>query len=346
MATIKKDKFSFLDNPKRILVGGVVLGVGGFLLYKGGKGLFDALRKKSTENLADDSPDVRQAMALRSAMNPSGVPWMKTFDTTNSKAVLETAGQIKNLDAVSTAYRKLYADDLLKDLQNELNTEDYQKFLTLVSSNPGKTGGAAPATFAGKNQMVVAKAEVILRSSPDASYHGAIYEIGENKNIIRKAKIGEFLGYATGNQSFDVKNNVKFIEVAYLVKKDQLPKAMQPFAGKSFTYWVSSSSSYVDIFPYFKTMFEKYPATKNEVAYKKPLDFYAGVAGLFSRPVITKRETRILDERMQPIFPVSSKILLGEYVLSLDTGQKRFVKFKTVDNTLRWVDASDVIIQN
>jgi hypothetical protein len=34
-----------------------------------------------------------------------------------------------------------------------------------------------------------------------------------NKNIIRLAKPGEFLGYATGRQAFDEVNNVKFIEV-------------------------------------------------------------------------------------------------------------------------------------
>lgn len=342
----KKDKYEFLDNPKRILVGGAVIGIGGFLLYKLGRKIIGKMQKRSTEKMADDSPEVRQAMALRSAMNPSGASWMMSFDTTNAKAVLDTAQAIRNLDNVSAAYRKLYNDDLLKNLQNELSTTDYQKFLTMVSSSPVKSGGAAPTTFAKKNQLVVAKAEVFLRTSPDASYHGAVYEIAEKKNILRKAKVGEFLGYATGKQSFDVKNNVKFIEVGYLVKKENPPMAMKPYAGKSFIYWVSSASTYVEIFAYFKDMWAKYPSTQNEVSYKKPLDYYSGVSGAISQPVITTRFVYILDDKMQPFKPVKSGTLLGEYLLCLNTGDSKYIKFRTVDNTERWVSADAVNIKS
>jgi hypothetical protein len=345
MATRKKDKYTFLDNPKRILVGGAVVGVGGFLLYKLGKTIIAGWQKRSTENLADDSPEVRQAMTLRSAMNPSGSSWMMSFDTTNTKVIFETAEQIKSLDEVSKAYRKLYNDDLLKDLQSELSTTDYQKFLTMVSSNPSKSGGAAPATFAKKNQLVVAKAEVFLRTSPDASNHGAAFEIVTKNNIIRKAKIGEFLGYATSKQSFDVKNNVKFIEVAYLVKKENLPESIKPYAGKTFIYWVSSSSSYVEIFPFYKDMLLKYPSTQSEVAYKKPLDYYSGVAGIFSQPVVTSKTVNILNNKMQPVLSVKSGTLLGEYLMCLDTGKIKYIKFRTVDNTERWVSADAVNIK-
>ena len=345
MAAPKKDKYEFLDNPKRILVGGAVIGIGGFLLYKLGRKIITGMQKRNTENLADDSPEVRQAMALRSAMNPSGASWMMSFDTTNTKSIFDTAPQIKKLDEVSTAYRKLYDDDLLKNLQNELSATDYQKFLTMVSSNPTKSGGAAPTTFAKKNQLVVAKTEVFLRTSPDASYHGAIYEFAEKKNIIRKAKVGEFLGYATGKQSFDVKNNVKFIEVGYLVKKENPPTAMKAYAGKSFTYWVSSASTYVEIFAFYKDMWNKYPSTQNEVSYKKPLDYYSGVSGAFSQPVITTKFVHVLDDKMQPFIPVKSGTLLGEYLMCLNTGKTKYVKFRTVDNTERWVSSDAVNIK-
>lgn len=342
----KQDKYSFLDNPQRLLVGGAVIGVGGFFLYRVGKKVFTGIRKRNTEAMADDSPEVRQAMAFRSAMNPSGASWMRTFDTTNVQAVLDTARQVKNLDQVATAYRKLYNGELLKDLQKELSTQDYQKVLTLVSSNPAKSGGAPPVTFAQKNQLVVAKAEVYLRSSPDASYHGAIYEVSGNKNIIRKAKIGEFLGYATGSQHFDEKNNVKFIEVAYLVKKDGIPDAMKKYAGQSFRYWVSSSSNYVEIFPYYKNMFEKYPSTQKETAYKKPLTYYSRLKGLVDKAVVTLKPTCVLDEKMQPVMKVQARTLLGTHIMGLDTGKERYVKFRTVDNTERWVRAKDVAIKN
>lgn len=342
----KKDKYSFLDNPQRLLVGGAVVGVGGFFLYKLGKKIFTGINKRNTQAMADDSPEVRQAMALRSAINPSGSSWMKSFDTTNKTAVFETASQIKKLDEVINDYQKLYNNDLLKDLQNELSTSDYQKFLTMVSSNPAKTGGSAPVTFAQKSQLVVAKAEIFLRSSPDASYHGAIYEITGNKNIIRKAKVGEFLGYATGNQHFDEKNNVKFIEVAYLIKKDGIPDAMKKYAGQTFRYWVSSSANYVQIFPFYKEMFEKYPSTQDEVSYKKPLTYYSGLTGIMENPVVTVKATLVLNEKMQPVIKVQALTLLGTYIMGLDTGKVQYIKFRTVDNTQRWVRANDVAIKN
>jgi hypothetical protein len=345
MEDTQGNKDNILDHPKRLLVGGAVIGIGGFILYKLIKKIIAGAQKSSTEKLADDSPEVRQAMALRSAVNPSGASWMKSFDTTNVSAVFETAKQIKNLDEVASSYKKLYQDDLLLDLQKELSTTDYQKFLTLVSANPAKSGGSAPVTFAAKSQLVVAKTDVYLRTSPDASYHGAVYEFAsKNKNIIRKAKPGEFLGYATGKQSFDVKNNVKFIEVGYLVKKEDLPASLKAYAGKKYTYWVSSSSSYVDIFPYYKNMWDKYPATQKETSYKKPLDYYGAVAGISNKMIVTIRPTKVLDEAFKKPLAVPPQTLLGEYQGSLDTGKTRYFKFRTVDKTLRWVLSQDVRI--
>ena len=185
MTDNQPNKDNILDHPKRLLVGGAAIGIGGFLVYKLVRKLITGMQKRSTEKQANDSPEVRQAMMLRSAMNPSGITWMMSFDTTNTAAVFDMARQIKSLDDVIVAYRKLYDDDLLHDLQNELSASDYQKFLTMVSSNPEKKGGSAPVKFAAKQQMVVAKAEVFLRTSPDASYHGAIYEVLEKINIIR-----------------------------------------------------------------------------------------------------------------------------------------------------------------
>ena len=346
MAKQQSHKENILDNPKRLLVGGVAVGVGGFLLYKLARKIITSMQKRNTEKQAGDSPEIRQAMALRSAMNPSGISWMKSMDTTNTTAVFDATKGIKKLDDVISAYRKLYDDDLLKDLQNELSASDYQKFLTMVSANPEKKGGTAPVKFVATQQMVVAKAAVYLRTSPDASYHGAIYEITENKNIIRKAKIGEFLGYATGRQEFDAKNNVKFIEVGYVLINDGLPAALKSQVGQKITCWVSSSSSYIQTFSYFKQMWEAYPKTQLEVRYKKPLDYYKGMKGLPVQPVVTIRATRILNEQFKSPVSVPSQTLLGEYLMIFDTGKNKYVKFRTVDNTLRWVPASDITIKN
>jgi hypothetical protein len=349
MAKKSVDINEWLDNPKRILVGGVVVGVGGYLLYKYSKKIIDDLKQKSTENKADDSPEVRQAMNFRSGINPSGISWMKTFDSLNYDMIMDTAKTVTNLDAVSSAYKNLYTDDLLADLQRELNPENYQRLLTLISSNANKKGGVAPVKFAKKNGLIVSIGEAFIRSSPDASYHGAIYEINDKKNIVRKAKNGEFLGYATGKQFFDLKNNVKFIEVGYVVKKDGLPANLKAKAGMKVSYWISSSTSFIVQFDFFKDMIAQYPNLQNEVAYRKPLDFYSGVKGISAIqavPVITKCKTYVLDAKLQPVISVQEGTLLGVYMMSLNTGTSNFIQFRTIDNTERWVNADSILTKN
>jgi hypothetical protein len=331
-----------MEHPVRVLVGGVVLGVGGWSLYKVGKGLADDAKRKRAEQELDSSPEARQASVLRSAMNPSGISWMRNMDTTDSSRILETAKTITNLDAVITSYRKLYSADLIEDLQSELSSEDYQKFMNLVSSNTGK-GGKPAETYAKKSQMVVAKKDVNVRKTPDASYNGAWYEGSSGDNILFNAKAGEFIGYATGNQEFDSKNNVKFIQVGYIVKKDGLPANLKPFAGKSYSMWVSSSNSYIDIYDNFNTMFSQYPKTQPVVAYKKPLNYYSGVLkGLSGKLLVTATGTAILNEKMQPFVKVEAGVLLGEYLQSLQARSVVWYQFRTVDKTLRWVNANHV----
>jgi hypothetical protein len=68
--------------------------------------------------------------------------------------------------------------------------------------------------------------------------------------------------------------------------------------------------------------------------------------GLPEKMVVTIRMTQVLDEQFKGPLKVPSQTLLGEYLASFDTGKKKYVKFKTVDNTLRWVPATDITIKN
>jgi hypothetical protein len=130
-----------------------------------------------------------------------------------------------------------------------------------------------------------------------------------------------------------------------VVVKDNLPSAFKDYAGKKFTFWVSSSSDYVDKFDFFKHMFDKYPALSTIVKYKKPLDFYdTGVTGFTRRLVVSIVNMQVLDERLQPIVRVEKQTLLGEYIGAIDSQKKKFIKFRTVDNTERWADASTIKI--
>ena len=352
----KKSKLEeWLDNPKRVLVAGAIVGVGGFLTYKLVRMIWSSIRSNATSKLADDDPNVRAAMTIRVAVNPSGISWMKSFDTTDNNAIFNAARTITDLDAVIKAYRKLYDSDMMADLQSELSADEYQKFLTMITSNPNKQGGASPITWAQKNIMLVAKKEVTLRKTPDASYHGAFYENKNEDNIITTASIGSFIGYATGVQQFDSKNNVKFIQVGYIIKKEGVPEKYKQYAGKKSVFWVSSSADYVEMFTKYNLMFDRYPATKLAVTYIKPIDYYEpkpedpkkkknGVSGMPVKAVVSKYKTAVLGERLTPIATVEPDTLLGAYLGGLDTGQKKYVRFMTASGTERWADEKNVQI--
>ncbi|HBG69665.1 MAG: hypothetical protein A2W93_12125 [Bacteroidetes bacterium GWF2_43_63] len=333
-----------MQHPGRVLVGGAVIGLSGLILYKIGKNMIAKAQQKNTEMKLDDSPEVRQAAVIHDALNPSGISILKSFDSTNTDKIYDAAKNMTNFDEVVKSYNKMYGGDLIAELQNELSADEYQKLMTLISTIPGKSGAPA-VTFAKKNQMVVAKKEVYVRKTPDASYHEAWYESSKGNNILFQAKPGDFIGYATGKQELDLKNNVKFIQVGYIVKKEGLPAAFKAYAGKSYTMWIASSKDYVDVFDYFKQMFLQYPNTKTVVTFKKPLDYYdTTVKGFTTKMVVSTSDTKILNEKMQPYCTVERFVLLGEFLGSLVQGKTNYIKFLTVDNTERWVDSRTVKI--
>jgi hypothetical protein len=145
MASAKEKIIQVVENNQSKLINGALVVGGIYLTYRLGKNIIASLNKSDAQNKADDSPEVRQAMALRSAMNPSGISWMMSMDTTDTGTVLNTAKTITNLDSVQKAYKNLYQDNLLDNIQDELSTSEYQKFLTIISSNKDKDtskGGA------------------------------------------------------------------------------------------------------------------------------------------------------------------------------------------------------------
>ena len=96
------------DVQRKVLRGVVVIGAL-TLGYFVGKRIFKKYRERKTSLLADKSPEVRQAMSLRSAMNPSGASWLMWSDGTKEDAIWQVAQQITDLDAVAMAYRNLYS---------------------------------------------------------------------------------------------------------------------------------------------------------------------------------------------------------------------------------------------
>lgn len=346
MAKKKRDIVeTWIDKPQRILIGGVAIGLGGYALYKLGKGIIANIKKNQTQSNVGENLETQQATILRTAMNPSGISWMKSFDTTDNDTILATATQIKDLNAVVKSYKNLYQDDLLTDLQSELSTEDYKKFLSIVQGN-SQSNGTTSTAYAKPQQLIVAIKDVTVRKTPDASYHGAWYESKSGDNIVVVAKAGSFIGYATGKQQYDAKNDVKFIEVGYQFVKTGLPQSSQKYAGVVYRYWVSSSINFVTKFSSAKDMLAQYPNLTNEVKYKKAIGTLGELSGLFPKAVITKVATSLYDANLRPSIRVESHTLLGNYIMSLNTGTTTYVKFKTIDNTERWVQANDIQIIN
>jgi hypothetical protein len=347
MASAKEKIVQTVQDNQNVLIKGALIAGGIYLTYRVGKNLIAKVNKNNAQKNTDDKPEVRQAMSLRSSVNPSGYSWMKSFDTTNVDTVMEIAKTITNLDKVQKAYKDLYQDNLLDDLQSDLSTSEYEAFLNIIASNANKdtsNGGAPPVQYTKKNQLIVAKKDVTLRSSPDASNHGAFYEVFSEDNIYRVAKAGEFLGYATGQQHYDEVNNVKFIQVAYVINAKYAPTAYKKKNKVKMAFWISASSNYTVQFPNAKAMISAYPKTSSTASWKKPLDYF-DLKGIPTPRLLTKSSAVILNERFAPINHASANTILGQLMMSMQTKQGVLLKFRTIDNTIRWVDQRYIQLQ-
>lgn len=340
---------SISSETQQKVIRGLVIAGGLYLGYRLTNKALLLWRERQTSALADERAEVRQAMGLRSAMNPSGISWLMWSDGTNENAISQIASQIQDLDFVATSYRNLYGDDLLKDLQSELSTSQFNAFLQTVSNNRINTqsgnasGQSSTGAYTAPQRLVVAKQSVFVRTSPDASYHGAWYEIGENQNIFKSAKTGEFIGYATGKQHFDSKNNVKFIEVAYKIGPSA-PASLKSKIGTTRLLWVSASANYTDQFTTVAAMEARYPTTKGVTKYYLPITGLGWLSAPGSR-VITRQTTKVMDQQFRGIAMVKPGVLMGYPVMSLDGHDAHFTLVRTLEGNDRWLATKDIQTQ-
>ena len=324
------------DVQRKVLRGVVVIG-SLTLGYFVGKRIFRKLRERKTSLLADKSPEVRQAMSLRSAMNPSGASWLMWGDGTKEDVIWQVAQQITDLDAVALAYRNLYSDELIKNLQSELGTDDFNAFLQAVSStrvNDSNSSGmtVTDGAYAAPQKLIVAIQAVYVRTSPDASYHGRFYEFGENKNIHKTAQPGEFIGYATGKQHYDAKNGVRFIEVAY--KKDGISKVL----------WVSASSKYTEQFASKNALLQKYPQNSTSLMTMLPLSMLDWM-GLSGHRMVTNEAVQVYDEDFKPTEIIPANFLVGYPVMALTGGLNEYTLIRTISGQDRWISTESLTQQ-
>jgi len=333
------------DTKQKLLKGLFITG-GLYLGYRVGSKAIKNWRSRGTASLADQSPEVRQAMGLRSAINPSGVSWLMCSDGTNEKAIELMASQIQNLDAVATAYRNLYSKELIKDLQGELSSNSFNAFLQTVSNNrinQDTTSSVPAGSYSAPQKLIVAKKNVYIRTSPDASYHGGWYEMGDDKNIFNTAAEGEFIGYATGKQHYDAKNNVKFIEVAFQYGVG-LPDALSDQSGKTKLLWVSSSANYISQFESKSQALLTYPGIMTQLNYMLPIPGLGWLSEPGSR-VITSREALLLTKDFKPLCLVDKGVLMGYPVMSLQGTDTDFTLIRTLDGNDRWMQTKHISIE-
>lgn len=109
--------------------------------YRLVRGAVKKARQNAAENRAGSDPvsAASKAQQLRQAMNPSGISWMSSFDTTDEEAIYNIALGIRSrreYEDIGREYKRLYGSTLQDDLKDELESEEYQKFLRIVESKP------------------------------------------------------------------------------------------------------------------------------------------------------------------------------------------------------------------
>jgi hypothetical protein len=233
------------DDLKRRLMTIGFYGLAGFFGYKFLlQPQLKKYRERKEQNDVVNNDNKRQATVLFNAMNPSGIRWMRSFDTTNEDMIYEAARKITNWNEVQTSYRNLYSRNLLNDLENELRTEELKTFYTLISNNNTSSSGTNSSTnksYTKKGMLVAASTNVRLRNTPDSTV--SAYSI--NTNVLGVAKTNDFLGWATGKQRIDNKG-VKYLEVKIkfteAVPANVFSTLYKKLNSKIMTFWVGNGA--------------------------------------------------------------------------------------------------------
>ena len=298
---------------KAVLVAGAVYGI---------SKIVKNYQKSNTEHQIEKKPEVSQAMAIYSAMNPSGMDWMKKMDGTNTEVILNTAKEIADLNKVQDAYRKLYNTSLLDDLRQELSPEDYTKFINTLKFSTSNTnkGNSKPKIDFKRGTYVATKLQANVRKTPKN-----ISKWSFDSNIIKLAEANRFIGYATGKSEFDNSGNAStgtlFIEIMSVALDTK----------KQITFWVAASQ--------LQTVTKaEYTARKYPFFFLNEKDTLSGFDST-QRRVIAFSAVPVLDEQFRMIGIASPMQQLGYSVMELnDNKGNEYIKFITNQKKQHWVN--------
>jgi hypothetical protein len=299
---------------KAILVAGAVYGI---------NKLYHHYQKDHTEQQVEQNPEVGQAMAIYSAMNPSGMEWMRKMDGTNTETIFNTANEISDLNKVMGAYKKLYNSSMLDDLRQELSPEDYTKFLNTLkfsSNNTNKGTSFKPKNDFKRGTALITKLQTNLRKTPKNISHWSL-----DSNIIKLADANKIIGFATGKTQFDnaggSDTGTFFIEIQSVALDTKRP----------VIFWAAASQLQA-------ITKAEYTARKYPFFWVNAKDVLNGFDGTQKR-VMAFTSVPILDEQFRMVGIASPLQQLGYSIMELnDKRGNEYVKFVTNQNKQHWVN--------
>ncbi|SFD67585.1 hypothetical protein [Spirosoma endophyticum] len=136
------------------------------------------------------------ALALRDAMNRSGIPLMMSIDGTDTALIMQQAALITDYKAVADAYRVLFSgSELTTDLTQELTREELIQFWAVVQKTGGTTTGGGSTSTGGTATPSLIGKTVTAKQTINIRIDKAPYDVESGffgGNI--QAKAGDYLG--------------------------------------------------------------------------------------------------------------------------------------------------------
>lgn len=306
----------------------LIVGGGLLVLYFGNKLIQKVKFNEVSKKLGDDI-NVQQAVALRNAINPSGIEWMRQYDGTNEDAIFQIAAQITDFEKVSKAYYQLFFQrSLTNDLQSELSAEDFQKFLNLIN-NKGQTNVVNNQI---KEKYIYTSSAVTIRKTPvkdDGNWWNA-YQLD---NVVKNVNAGVILGLATGNVFYDTENDVRFAEFkAKLKGETNFAKLLYVWTGAIQYYTTNELTSKFGNFDNRVLIFDKSDVNG---------------LGTINNSVVTKQAANIYKNDRYYYETVPANVKLGTFVSAFQCSKvpEKMIKFRTFNNIELNVSAKDIIIK-
>ncbi|MFA6925059.1 MAG: hypothetical protein WC223_12510 [Bacteroidales bacterium] len=333
----------------------IILGVSGTLFF--GYKWAAAKRRKQLEAKAGQDADIKAAIDIYNAIpaglkkgegslwNPFGFVtdiankiatiWQKT----DTDRILDISKRIKDNKRVFKVFRILYNEDLYQLLSKVLSTSD----LDLFTAHSGPTHSSSVTPAIPKNNIVISTKTVNVRKTPlnqegvysNSSVWNKIKNLSSEvirrytqSNIIATVDNDKFLGITTGREVTDEEGKTVFTEVLG-IKKGGSKWDTTIYVWKGAIRTLTKEQATKE-FGTLKTLIT------NKAFFIDP----AKLSGLDDESVIIKSVAKatIYDEQMKPLSTVDKNYALGRVTGSLNTGERVYVKFFTVNGTERYID--------